>query len=95
MASPRRQADFPADSVLRQEWEFHGLVVSDYNAIEQLADRHGIAGSMAEAAALAIAAGVDLELPDRKANLTLADEVRAGRLDERTARSRGARACCG
>ena len=37
--------------------------------------------SMAEAAALALAAGVDLELPDRKANLTLVEEVRAGRLD--------------
>ncbi len=78
---PSTASRFLLDKVLRQEWEFQGLVVSDYNAIEQLADRHGIAASMAEAAALALAAGVDLELPDRKANLTIVEEVRAGRLD--------------
>ena len=36
---------------------------------------------MAEAAALALSAGVDLELPDRKANLTIVEEVPPGRLD--------------
>jgi len=78
---PSTASRFLLDKVLRQEWEFQGLVVSDYNAIEQLADRHGIAATMAEAASIALAAGVDLELPDRKAYLTIADEVRAGRLD--------------
>ena len=78
---PSTASHFLLDKVLRQEWEFQGLVVSDYNAIEQLADRHHIAASMAEAAAIALAAGVDLELPDKKAYLTIADEVRAGRLD--------------
>ena len=78
---PSTASRFLLDKVLRQEWEFQGLVVSDYNAIEQLADRHRVAGSMAEAAVLALSAGVDLELPDRKANLTIVEEVRAGRLD--------------
>ena len=40
---PSTASRFLLDKVLRQEWEFQGLVVSDYNAIEQLADRHGIA----------------------------------------------------
>jgi beta-glucosidase len=80
---PSTASRFLLQRVLRQEWGFQGMVVSDYNAIEQLADRHHIAGSMAEAAALALSAGVDLELPDRKAYLTIVDEVRAGRIDER------------
>ncbi len=80
---PSHASQFLLRRVLRQEWGFQGFVVADYNAIEQLADRHKIAGSMNEAARLAIAAGVDLELPDRRAYLTLVDEVKAGRIDER------------
>jgi beta-glucosidase len=80
---PSHASQFLLRRVLRQEWGFEGFVVADYNAIEQLADRHKIAGSMNDAARLAISAGVDLELPDRRAYLTLVDEVQAGRLDER------------
>jgi beta-glucosidase len=80
---PSTASEFLLQRVLRQEWEFQGFVVSDYNAIEQLASRHQIAASMADAAKLAIAAGVDLELPDRQAYATLVDEVKAGRIDER------------
>ena len=50
--------------VLRGEWGFEGVVVSDYYAIEQLADLHHIASNYTEAAALALAAGVDVDLPD-------------------------------
>jgi beta-glucosidase len=80
---PSTASHFLLERVLRQEWGFEGMVVSDYNAIEQLAERHHVAGSMPEAARLALDAGVDLELPDRRAYLTLADEVRTGRVDER------------
>jgi beta-glucosidase len=80
---PSTASMFLLQRVLRQEWGFQGFVVSDYNAIEQLADRHKVAASMNEAARLAIAAGVDLELPDRKAYLTLIDDVKAGRVAER------------
>ena len=79
---PSTASQFLLQRVLRQEWGFQGFVVSDYNAIEQLANRHKVAGSMAEAAKLALAAGVDLELPDRQAYSTLVDEVKAGRIDE-------------
>src|SRR3954451_19417400 len=80
---PSTASQFLLQRVLRQEWGFQGFVVSDYNAIEQLANRHKVAASLAEAAKLAISAGVDLELPDRQAYLTLIEEVKAGRLDER------------
>jgi beta-glucosidase len=80
---PSTASQFLLKHVLREEWGFQGFIVSDYNAIEQLANRHKIAGSMAEAAKLALAAGVDLELPDRQGYATLVDEVKAGRIDER------------
>ncbi|MEO3830324.1 glycoside hydrolase family 3 N-terminal domain-containing protein [Actinomadura sp. B10D3] len=49
--------------LLRDEWDFHGLVVGDYFAVSYLHRLHGVASSPEEAAALALAAGVDVELP--------------------------------
>src|SRR5947209_7328889 len=34
------------DRILRQEWGFQGMVVSDYFAIEQLVSRHGVASDL-------------------------------------------------
>ena len=48
---------------LRQELGFTGLVVSDYYAVSFLELRHAVAGTPASAAALALSAGVDVELP--------------------------------
>ncbi|HEX6210957.1 MAG TPA: glycoside hydrolase family 3 N-terminal domain-containing protein, partial [Methylomirabilota bacterium] len=77
---PSHASRFLLRQVLRQEWGFDGVVVSDYNAIEQLAGRHQVAGSLAEAGRLALEAGVDLELPDRAAYVTLVEDVEAGRV---------------
>jgi beta-xylosidase len=49
--------------LLRERLGFTGLVVSDYYAISFLELRHAVAASPAAAAAQALAAGVDLELP--------------------------------
>src|SRR5271170_3657602 len=46
---------------LRGRLGFKGVIVSDYNAIAELM-HHGIAADLAEAAALALAAGVDIDM---------------------------------
>src|SRR5262249_27088125 len=48
---------------LRDEWGFDGFVVSDYFSIRQLAGSHRLAGGGESAAALALEAGLDAELP--------------------------------
>lgn len=49
--------------LLRDEWGFDGLVVSDYFAVDQLMTYHKVAATQGEAAAMALSAGLDLELP--------------------------------
>lgn len=46
--------------VLRQEWGFDGMVVSDCGALENLYEKQAVAATLAEAAAQGIKAGVDL-----------------------------------
>ena len=50
-------------TVLRDRFGFDGLVVSDYYAVSFLELQHAIAASQADAAALALTAGIDVELP--------------------------------
>jgi beta-glucosidase len=66
--------------VLREEWGFNGVVVSDYYAISDLEKLHHVAGSPEEAARLALAAGVDCDLPSGGAYATLTQQVRDGRV---------------
>lgn len=49
--------------VLRKEWGFQGLVVSDWAAVSELV-HHGIAATPSEAAQKAFAAGVDVDMWD-------------------------------
>ena len=50
--------------VLRKEWKFDGFVVSDYTAVMELIP-HGTARDEADAAQLALNAGVDMEMVSR------------------------------
>jgi beta-glucosidase len=69
--------------ILREEWGFDGLVVSDYMAIDQLRNYHRLARDKAHAARLALEAGMDLELPSTDAyGQPLLDAVAAGEIDE-------------
>lgn len=69
--------------LLRDGWGFDGTVVADYYGVAFLHLLHGVAGDLAEAASLALTAGVDIELPTGDAYLEpLAEAVRSGRVDE-------------
>jgi beta-xylosidase len=69
--------------LLREQWGFTGTVVSDYFAVAFLTLLHGVAADRGDAAAQALAAGVDIELPTGDAYLEpLADRVRSGVVDE-------------
>ncbi|WP_030173997.1 glycoside hydrolase family 3 N-terminal domain-containing protein [Streptomyces sp. NRRL S-813] len=69
--------------LLREQWGFTGTVVADYFAIDFLQTLHRVAGSPTESAHLALAAGIDVELPTLKCyGKDLAAAVRAGTVPE-------------
>jgi beta-glucosidase len=67
--------------ILRDQWGFKGLVVSDYDAIPEL-QQHGIARDPAEAARLALHAGVDIDLHSGTYLNELPALVRGGKVPE-------------
>jgi hypothetical protein len=69
--------------LLREEWGFAGSVVSDYWAVPFLATMHRVAADADEAGAQALAAGIDVELPDTVGfGHGLLERVRRGELPE-------------
>ncbi len=66
--------------ILRERWSFAGHVTSDCGAIGDLYKYHGVAHDAAEAAALAVKAGCDLECGSTYGALT--EAVARGLIDE-------------
>ena len=71
--------------LLRDRWQFDGSVVSDYFAVRQIETYHRLAEDAAHAAATALEAGIDVELPQTDCyGAPLLEAVRRGLVDEET-----------
>ena len=70
---------FLMQDVLRDEWAFDGLVVSDWDSIDQLTD-HGFAADFRDAAFKAANAGVNMEMVSRTYADHLAELVEQGEI---------------
>ncbi len=70
-------------TILRDEWGWQGVVLSDYEAIRELIP-HGIASDLRDAARLAITAGVDMDMMSYAYADHLAELVADGSVPEVT-----------
>ncbi|HUG52712.1 MAG TPA: beta-glucosidase BglX [Vicinamibacteria bacterium] len=68
--------------ILKGDWGFEGMVVSDWGSIGEMVP-HGHAADLAEAARLALAAGSDMDMESQAYVAHLAHHVRAGTVDAR------------
>lgn len=68
--------------ILRGSWEFKGVVFADLNAINALYATHHVAADPAEAAALALKAGVDIDLGGYNYGGFLKEALRRGLVTE-------------
>lgn len=89
MSSFNCLSGFPASAqrhtltdILRGEWKFPGLVVSDYESVGELV-AHGVAPDATNAARLALTAGVDMEMVSPTYHNTLRRQVEQGIIPER------------
>ncbi len=77
---PVHASKWMLDDILRKEWGFQGVVVSDYYAMKELNSRHKVAIDKADAARQSLIAGLDIELPDPEVNTTLVAQVKSGKI---------------
>lgn len=70
---------FTLTKVLREEWKFDGIVVSDYESVRELLN-HGQPSTEAEAAQIGLTSGVDMEMVSHLYNKHGMQLVKAGQL---------------
>src|ERR1041385_696642 len=80
---PASANPFTLTTALRSEWKFDGFVVSDYTSVQELI-QHGLAANEADAAQLALNAGVDMEMVSRLYSQHGAELLRSGQLSQAT-----------
>jgi beta-glucosidase len=78
---PMHANDFLINGVLRREWGWNGVLVSDYTGVMELMP-HGIARDRTQAGILAITAGVDIDMVSGIYIEQLPAAVRAGQMAE-------------
>lgn len=72
---------FILNNILRQEWDFQGIVVSDWNSVTEMIP-HGYAADEREAALLAAQAKLDLEMTSQAYDRHLLELIEAGEFSE-------------
>jgi len=70
--------------LLRDEMGFDGTVISDYFTVPTLQSYHNITGDRTEAAARALEAGIDLEVPALNCYRMLGEALESGRIEMAT-----------
>lgn len=70
------------NNILREEWGFRGVVVSDWSSVPHLYTYHRCVESPQEGAVRALKAGMDIDLPHGETYIQLIDAVQQGMLKE-------------
>ncbi len=78
---PASGNEFILKTILREEWNYRGMVVSDWASIEEMIF-HGIAIDKKHAAEIAVKAGVDMEMATTTYIENLKKLVEEGKIDE-------------
>ena len=68
--------------ILRDEWGFRGIVVSDWSSVPHLKNFHHCIDSLQQGAVLALRAGMDVDLPHGESFIALTQAVKEGHLSE-------------
>jgi beta-glucosidase-like glycosyl hydrolase len=66
--------------LLRKQWGFKGMIVSDYYGVEQLANKHFVAENNKDAARKAFNSGVQYEFPQANAYRYLPELLKEGKI---------------
>ena len=79
---PASGNEFTLRQVLREEWKFDGLVVSDYESVKEMIE-HGYAADARDAALKGITAGVNMEMVSTTYYDNGESLIKSGQLDPR------------
>ncbi|PLR36260.1 beta-glucosidase BglX [Chimaeribacter californicus] len=81
-AIPATSNSWLLSDILRKQWHFRGVTVSDHGAIGGLV-KHGVAENNRQAAAMALKAGVDMDMADNMYGLYLKGLLKDGLISQR------------
>lgn len=69
--------------LLRKQWGFNGFVVTDYTAVKELIE-HGVGKDLKEVSALALNAGIDMDMVDEGFLLNARQLLAEGKITQKT-----------
>ena len=68
------------DQILRKEWNYNGVVMTDYGSIKEVL-RHGCSDNLADASRMALEVGTDMDMCSRGYETTLKGLVESGQVN--------------